>query len=71
MNTRDVLVRLRALGCTIEDVNRTGEIRIRPPGNAKFITTSHPSRRKTAAKVVTQLLKRLEAAAAAQKEGTP
>lgn len=61
MNARDALARLQALGCIVETVNRTGEIRIRPPGAmAKCITTSHPSRRKDAARVVVQLLKRLE-----------
>ena len=63
MNSRDAIARLRELGCTIEDVRRTGEVRIHPPDRAmKPITTAHHSRRKSAAQVVVQLVKKLEAA---------
>ena len=61
MNARDALARLQALGCTVETVNRTGDIRTRPPGAlAKCTTPAPPPRRKDAARVVVQLLKRLE-----------
>lgn len=60
MNAREALRRARALGCTVETVRRTGEVRITPPGGGKVVTTAVPTRRKDASRVLVQLIKKLE-----------
>lgn len=58
MNTREVLRLARQLGLKVEEVRRTGEVRVTLP-SGRSITTSAPSRRKDASKALEVAVLRL------------
>jgi hypothetical protein len=61
MNAREAVKRARKAGATVEDVYRTGEIRIRAAG-MKPVRISDPTRKKDASMALVQLVRKLEAA---------
>lgn len=52
MNTREAVRRLREMGVPVEEVRRTGEMRVRRP-DGLFIAFAHPTRRKDASRALT------------------
>lgn len=63
MALRDALAHAGRLGCRVECVNRTGEVRVRPPMGRRDVAqcVTLNARRKDTARALVVLLRQLEA----------
>lgn len=59
MKTREALKIAKRLGATVEDVKRTGEVRIKHPRIGFMVTTRIPERRDTASHLFVSFLRKL------------